>query len=61
MGVGALDMFVDWCIAMGGAVGIIAMACCCWYAMGGCIEGGAIGGAGLYCGIMGGRTGCMGG
>ena len=43
---------------MGGAGDIIAMACCCWYAMGGCGVGDAIGGAGLYCGIMGGRIGC---
>ena len=67
VGVGTLGMPVGWyvamggadgIIAMGGAGGIIAMACCCWYAMGGSIVGGAVGGAGLYCGIMGGRICC---
>jgi hypothetical protein len=50
-----------WYIGMDGAGVIIAMACCCWYAMGGGIVGGAIGGAvWLYRCIFGGRI-CMGG
>jgi hypothetical protein len=35
-----------WYIVIGAWGVIIAMACCCWYAMGGGIVGGAIGGTG---------------
>ena len=59
VGVGTLAMPMGWCVAMGGVGGIIAIACCCWYAMGGGTVGGAVDGAGLYCGIMGGRICCM--
>ena len=44
-------MAMGWYIGMGGTIGgacvIIAMACCCWYAMGGGILGCTICGVGL--------------